>query len=856
MRPVGAEQRDAVRIAAVSLVRYVGPRESAFGIDPPYGLVVRLRSDDGTTGLGESWVGPTKVEQAWQLLQETGQKLIGSVVPLQPAGLDEHNPISGTASHARGDAASRAAHVATELALLDLVLRSAGRSPADEWGTRNDEVGSQPQPTLALPDSLSGPGADQFLEALRMNAGTWAMRVSSTGDVRHDLAWLEAIARIEATAGRARPLWLVHRGRPDLRANTKLVGRLARLLRAEKLPPQVMVEVSALPTELSDLQKKADKLLRSRRNGSRAPMLSVVATGGMRMLDQLRRLPSDGRTVGAVCLSLAGCGGWLGLRQAAVTAKRADPSMVVLLDGETRGSDITASAVAALATVTPEIDQFLPAVPRVTWPTLLSQSQAVPPDSKGGLYPELDVRSLAAVADRFVEFPSSEPTAARETPNQFDDHLLPGARLGLSSPTILEVEALRRGLRTRRFAEKLFVAEQETTRITMGFEGPQSSATSIPAAAIATHKGLTRSMLAEHGVPVAPGRWLPIDGTEDIHAAAKELGYPLVVKPADGIKGHAVTTGITSDEQLEQALQTITESRYGSAGVVLERMVYGADYRLLATARETISVVRRDPAAVTGDGRHTVAELILAANVARRRVPHLAKRLIPLDARIEKPLSGQGLTLMSVPPDGQQVYLSHVANLSQGGTSREVLDSTHPSILELAAAAVAAIPGLPYGGVDILMDDHRKPADDQNIAVIEINHNPAMLLHHYPMYGPPRSVCKQLLAEVAADAGIVLGPRSDLLTVGLTVTGVTSSSYSNWLARAAEQLSLDGWVGHPDEKGRVTARVHGPPFRVGALLRLAFAGPPGVLPAATLVNPVRWDPTPGFAVRNSRGGGE
>src|SRR5690606_17422568 len=104
-----------------------------------------------------------------------------------------------------------------------------------------------------------------------------------------------------------------------------------------------------------------------------------------------------------------------------------------------------------------------------------------------------------------------------------------------------------------------------------------------------------------------------------------------VVKPAGGIQGLAVTTDVRSLEQLDRALERIRTSKFGKTGVVLERMVSGRDHRVLATRDRALSVVRRDPASVVGDGVHTVAELVLATNVVRRQNPYLGKHLVKLN---------------------------------------------------------------------------------------------------------------------------------------------------------------------------------------------------------------------------------
>jgi acylphosphatase len=262
-----------------------------------------------------------------------------------------------------------------------------------------------------------------------------------------------------------------------------------------------------------------------------------------------------------------------------------------------------------------------------------------------------------------------------------------------------------------------------------------------------------------------------------------------------------------------------------------------------------LSVVKRQPASVVGDGRRTIEELVVAANAARRQNPHLAKRVIRLDERVDEQLRQQGLTRRSVPGAARRVRLRAEANFSLGGESFEVLDDTHPSVRELAVAAVAAVPGLPHAGLDILMDDHRLPVEEQDIAIIEVNSRPVQSIHHFPMYGPPRDVSRRLLEEASEEAGISLPPPADELTVKVTVTGrVQAVGYRRWMARAAKQLGVSGWVANVSGSDQVVAQLRGRARWVGMLVRLAFDGPPGATVVELSAEPVDLADMSGFKI--------
>src|SRR5690606_4036087 len=243
-------------------------------------------------------------------------------------------------------------------------------------------------------------------------------------------------------------------------------------------------------------------------------------------------------------------------------------------------------------------------------------------------------------------------------------------------------------------------------------------------------------------------------------------------------------------------------------------------------------------------------ELVVATNAARRQNPHLAKRVIRLDARVDEMLRAQGLTRATVPAAGQRVRLPAEGNFSLGGESLEALDETHPSVLELATAAVRSFPGLPHAGLDILMDDHRLPVDGQTVTILEVNSRPVQAIHHFPMYGPPREVSARLVRDAVEAAGIHVAEAVDELAVRLTVTGrVQGVGYRRWMVRAARALGVTGWVANGAEPDRVDALVQGPARRVGMMLRLAFDGPPGAAVVETVAEPVEAARASGFHIR-------
>lgn len=397
----------------------------------------------------------------------------------------------------------------------------------------------------------------------------------------------------------------------------------------------------------------------------------------------------------------------------------------------------------------------------------------------------------------------------------------------LGSNELIQLAAFARGLKTTRFRRGLLVVEDR--KLNRHCFWLSESESNSAAGEIATHKGLARNLLSENGIPIPPGCFISAADRAQALGEASRIGYPLVVKPAQGQKGRAITTDIRSDAELKEAIERGFASPYGRNGVILERCIPGSDYRFFASKDKVISVVRREPASVVGDGVSTLAALVEEANAVRSANPYLARYPLRIESKlVGELLRKQGVDTGTVLKYGQRVRVSSVANLSQGGTSYEVRDSTHRTLRKLAVEAVRAIPGLAYGGVDLILEDHRKPIDSQDAAVIEVNARPASVLHHFPASGPSRDVAGWLIGRLVDDRYSAWFRRlaAQPSQARLRVTGrVGGSSFARWLSDRAGALSLDiQFVTHGGKGTRELTLKGASLLDIGRFMRPFFVG--------------------------------
>lgn len=263
-----------------------------------------------------------------------------------------------------------------------------------------------------------------------------------------------------------------------------------------------------------------------------------------------------------------------------------------------------------------------------------------------------------------------------------------------------------------------------------------TAATGCIAADIAGDKTLTKKILAEAGIPVPYGGVAA--NAEEALALAEEIGTPVVLKPYNGNQGKGVSLNLSSEAEIRAAFEVAWN--YASR-VIVEKYIRGRHYRILVVGDKVVAASERIPAYVTGDGTHSIRELIDLVNRDPMRGEGHEKPLtrIKVDPVVLLVLARQGLTLDYTPGMGEVVYLRENANLSTGGIAIDATDDLHPENIALARR-VARVIGLDVAGVDVVVEDLGLPIVSTGGAVIEVNAAPGIRMHHYPSKGRPRDV--------------------------------------------------------------------------------------------------------------------
>jgi cyanophycin synthetase len=247
------------------------------------------------------------------------------------------------------------------------------------------------------------------------------------------------------------------------------------------------------------------------------------------------------------------------------------------------------------------------------------------------------------------------------------------------------------------------------------------------------YKDQVKQFLHRMGFPTPRGA--VCNGLDEAVEAASDIGYPVVAKPVVGHKGHGVTTGISSREELRHVVRRLL-GHSGSKPIIVEKHVTGTDHRLLAVGGRFVAALERVPAYVVGDGSRTIQMLIDEENARDIRTDTARSPLakINIDEDLKDHLRSSGLRLDTIPPRDETVYLRRVANISAGGVSRNVTDRMHPVNAKLVED-LAGYFGLTCLGIDVLAEDISRPWRDSPFSIIEINAAPGVFMHLSPAEG-------------------------------------------------------------------------------------------------------------------------
>jgi len=278
-------------------------------------------------------------------------------------------------------------------------------------------------------------------------------------------------------------------------------------------------------------------------------------------------------------------------------------------------------------------------------------------------------------------------------------------------------EARRRGI-----GVEIIDAEGGFFRLTYGGRSivcreSLTALTTAVAMSICDDKRVTRRIVKAAAVKV------PLQVSADDEDRVREFlkaQEAVVVKPARGEQGKGVSIGLRTWDDTKRAIDA---ARKIANEVIVEECVEGVDLRLVVIDYRVVAGAVRKPAAVVGNGRASVRDLI--EHQSRRRAAATGgESKIPMDAETERCIAEAGYSLDDVPPKGAYIVVRKTANLHTGGTIHDVTGILHRSLVEAAVQATRAI-DIPVTGIDFIV----KAPTEPEYWFIEANERPGLANH-------------------------------------------------------------------------------------------------------------------------------
>lgn len=238
---------------------------------------------------------------------------------------------------------------------------------------------------------------------------------------------------------------------------------------------------------------------------------------------------------------------------------------------------------------------------------------------------------------------------------------------------------------------------------------------------VASDKRLTNLILRQAGFPLP--RQKSVSSLEAALKAGKEIGYPVVLKPALLERGEGVSIDLFSEKELQQAY---LDKQEAFDNLVVEQQVSGVCHRIFVAGQRVRHVVARHPMHVVGDGINTIRDLSRIENEAQGKLAkHRRRPRLEINETSSSLFSELGLDADSVPPEGLRVPFQRVESTEFGGIAEDLTNDTHPDNIMLAKQ-VADFCGLDVLGLDIITEDISTAWHKNGAKINEINFSPLL----------------------------------------------------------------------------------------------------------------------------------
>ena len=239
-----------------------------------------------------------------------------------------------------------------------------------------------------------------------------------------------------------------------------------------------------------------------------------------------------------------------------------------------------------------------------------------------------------------------------------------------------------------------------------------------------------------HAAGIAAPKALTASSLKQTRKAFEKLNKPVIIKPRSGSRGRHTTTNIKTEKELVDAYNVGKQIAYS---LVVEEHLFGSVYRATVINKKLVGFFRTSPPNVTGDGVHTIKELI---EIKNKHKPEEISDIVINDDVISF-IGRKNYTLESILPNNETIDITAKTGRFCGGYTKEMFPEIHPKFHEIFAKA-GEIVQASIVGFDLIIGDPTKDPDTQVWGVIECNSMPYIDLHYYAYEGKPIDLSKNV----------------------------------------------------------------------------------------------------------------
>ena len=264
------------------------------------------------------------------------------------------------------------------------------------------------------------------------------------------------------------------------------------------------------------------------------------------------------------------------------------------------------------------------------------------------------------------------------------------------------------------------------------FLGGCSSYNSLDIRKSCRSKLQARKVFDAHNIPHARGTtfFSPLKAVR----FARNHGFPLVVKP--NVSGFSRGSHFPLNN-VKELLTAIFWAKMWWPVSVVEQYLEGKNYRIVVVKEGIMSVIRRYPPFVDGDGKSSISNLIDQENDLRRKMDlYPVIHPIPKDRKIIGYLKKKNMTLNSIPDAGERVRLFSRISLAPGGVVEIIDKNSLPSDNKELFEGILDHFGANILGIDAIFEKGIEHSyRQQKVILLEVNSRPYLKMHDVPRFG-------------------------------------------------------------------------------------------------------------------------